>query len=84
MLKLLEVLKFSYELEFTTVDAALQAVLSGNPLVGMLFHRNGSHFDALEVGEGARDLLSDRTYCTIMLSSATVSMTRGCQPLLGT
>ena len=60
--------------EFTTVDAALQAVLSGHRLVGMLFHQNGSHFDALEFGEDARALLSDRTYSTVMLSSATVLM----------
>ena len=59
--------------EFTTVNAALQAVLSGYGLVGMLFHRNRSHFDALEFGEEARASPSDRTCCTVMLSSATVS-----------
>ena len=63
--------------EFTTVDTALKAVLSGHRLVGMLFHRDGSHFDALEFDEEARALLSDRTYCTVMLSSATVSMASG-------
>ena len=60
--------------EFTTVGTALQAVLSGHRLVGLLFHQNGSHFDALEFDEEARALLSDRTYCTVMLSSAKVSM----------
>ena len=60
--------------EFTTVDAALQAVLSGHRLVGMLFHRNDSHFDALEFGEEAQALLSVRTYCTVILSSVKVSM----------
>ena len=61
--------------EFTTVDAALQAALSGHQHVGMRFHRNGSHFEALEFGEEARALLFDRSYYTVMLSSATVSMT---------
>ena len=60
--------------EFTTVDAALQAVLSGHRLVGMLFHRNGSLFVALEFSEDARAPPSDRTYSTVMLSSAAVSM----------
>ena len=61
------------------MDAALQAVLSGHRLVGMLFHRNGSHFDPLEFGEEAQALLSDRAYCTVMLSSATVSTAWRCQ-----
>ena len=61
--------------EPTSVDAALQAALSGRQLVGTLFHKNGSHFDTLEFSKEARALLFDRSNCTVMPSSATVSMT---------
>ena len=60
--------------KFTTVDAALQANLPGHRPTGVLFHENRSHFDTSELSEEARALLSDRTYCTAMLSSATVPM----------
>ena len=54
---------------FTSVNAMLDAILPGNPLIGLLFDRNCEHFDALEFSTGARDLLADRAYSTIMLSS---------------
>ena len=53
----------------TSVNAVLDAIQSGNRLLGMLFDRNCEHFDALEFSMGARALLADRAYSTIMLSS---------------
>ena len=54
---------------FTSVNAVLDAIQSGNPLIGLLFDRNREHFDALEFSTGARALLADRACSTIMLSS---------------
>ena len=53
---------------FTSVNAVLDAIQSGNPLIGMLFDRNCELFDALELSMGARALLADRAFSTIMLS----------------
>ena len=54
---------------YTSVNAVLDAIQSGNPLIGLLFDRNCEHFDALEFSTGARALLADGAYSTIMLSS---------------
>ena len=54
---------------FTSVNAVLDAIWSGNPLIGLLFDRNCEHIDALEFSTGARDLLAGGAYSTIMLSS---------------
>ena len=54
---------------YTSVNAVLDAIPSGNPLIGLLFDRNCEHFDALEFSTGARALLADGAYNTILLSS---------------
>ena len=54
---------------YTSVNAVLDTIQLGNPLIGLLFDRNCEHFDALEFSTGARALLADRAYSTIMLSS---------------
>ena len=51
---------------YTSVKAALDAIQSGNPLIGLLFDRNCEHFDALEFSTGAQALLADGSYSTIM------------------
>ena len=54
---------------YTPANAVLDAIKSGNPLIGLLFDRNCEHFDALEFSTEAQALLADRAYSTIMLSS---------------
>ena len=53
----------------TSVNAVLDAIQSGNPLIRLLFDRNCEHFGALEFSTEARALLADRAYSTVMLSS---------------
>ena len=53
---------------YTSVNAVLDAIQSGNPLIGLLFDRNCENFDALEFSTEARALLAGRAYSTIMLS----------------
>ena len=62
---------------YASVNAVLDAIQSGNPLIGLLFDRNCERFDALEFSTGARALLADRAYSTIMLSSV-----EGSEPIL--
>ena len=57
---------------YTSVNAVLDAIQSGNTLIGLIFDRNCEHFDALEFSTGVRALLADRAYSTIMLSSVGV------------
>ena len=54
---------------YTSVNAVLDAIQSGNPLIGLLFDRNCEHFDALQFSTEAWALLADRAYSTTMLSS---------------
>ena len=54
---------------FTSVNAVLDTIRSGHLLIGLLFDGNCGHFDALEFSTGARALLAERAYSTIMLSS---------------
>ena len=54
---------------YTSADAVLDAIESEDPLTGVLFDRNCEHFDALEFSTGARALLADRAYSSIMFSS---------------
>ena len=54
---------------YTSVNVVLDAIQSGNPLIGLLFDRNCENFDALQLSSGARALLADRAYNTIILSS---------------
>ena len=55
---------------YKSVIAVFDAIQPDNPLIGLLFDRNREHFDALEFSTGARALLADGAYSTIMLSSA--------------
>ena len=50
---------------YTAVNAVLDAIQSGNLLIGLLFDRNCEHFAALEFSIGARALLADRAYSII-------------------
>ena len=50
---------------YTSVNAALDAVQSGNPLIGLLFDGSCERFDALEFSTGARALLAARADSTI-------------------
>ena len=54
---------------FTSVNAVLDDIQSGHPLIGLLFNRNCEHLDALEFSIEARALLADGVYSTAMLSS---------------
>ena len=54
---------------FRSANAVLDAIQSDNPLIGLLLDRNCEHFDALGLSTGAQDLLADRAYSAIMLSS---------------
>ena len=54
---------------FTSINAVLDAIQSGNPLTSLLFDWNCEHFEAPEFSTGARDELADRAYSTIRLSS---------------
>ena len=44
---------------YKSVNAVLDAIQSGNPLIGLLFDRNCEHFDTLEFSTRARAWLAD-------------------------
>ena len=51
---------------YTSVNAVLDAIQSGHPLIGLLFDRNCEHFNALEFSSGARVLLAGFTEMRIV------------------